>query len=63
MEETVSSLVITRKDRQRVFIGDNVVVEILESRKGQVRLRITAPRSVMIRRDDMQVKQEPGNEG
>jgi carbon storage regulator len=47
-------LVLTRKPGQRLMIGDNVVVTILSVRNGQVRVGIEAPRSVSIRREELE---------
>lgn len=44
-------LCLTRKDGQRVQVGD-IVVQVLRSRRGAVRLGIIAPPSVPILRDD-----------
>lgn len=57
----LTSLTISRKIKQRFFIGDNVVVEVVEVRGGVVRLKITAPQDVVIMREELrhrnQVKQ------
>jgi carbon storage regulator CsrA len=47
-------LVLTRKLGQQLVIGDNVVVTVLSVRNGQVRLGIEAPRSVSIRREELE---------
>ena len=43
-------LVLTRKPRQQIMIGDNVVVNIVEVQGDNVRIAIDAPRSVKIYR-------------
>jgi carbon storage regulator len=48
-------LVLTRKPNQRLMIGDNVVITVLSVRGGQVRIGIEAPRSVSIRREELEV--------
>lgn len=45
-------LVLSRKNGDAITIGDDVVVTILEVRRGQVRLGIEAPTHVPIRRDE-----------
>jgi carbon storage regulator len=51
---------ITRKTGERVMLGDDVVVEVLEVRGQTVRLGIDAPRSLMIYREEiwLEVKRE-----
>ena len=46
-------LVLTRKAGERIQIGEDVVLEILEVRQGQVRLGIEAPRHVRIFREEV----------
>ena len=46
-------LVLTRKAGERIQIGEEVVLEILEVRQGQVRLGIQAPRHVRIYREEV----------
>jgi carbon storage regulator len=51
---------ITRRAGERVIVGGDVVVEVLEIRGGTVRLGIDAPRSVSIYREEiwLEVKRE-----
>jgi carbon storage regulator len=53
-------LVLTRKPGERIQIGENVVLEILEVRQGQVRLGIEAPSQVRIYREEVarQIREE-----
>ena len=46
-------LVLTRKPRQQIMIGDNVVVNIVEVQGDNVRIAIDAPRSVKIYRGEI----------
>ena len=46
-------LVLTRKPRQQIMIGDNVVVNIVEVQGDNVRIAIDAPRSVKIYRGEL----------
>jgi carbon storage regulator len=46
-------LVLSRKIGECLVIGDNVVVQVLAVRRGQIRLGITAPDSVSIRRAEL----------
>ncbi|MFM7224052.1 MAG: carbon storage regulator CsrA [Actinomycetota bacterium] len=55
-------LVLTRRAKQSVMIGDDIVVTVLEVRGDQVRLGIEAPRSVAVHREEVfeQVRSESG---
>jgi carbon storage regulator CsrA len=46
-------LVLSRRIGQRVCIGGNVAVQVLEARRGQIRLGITAPATVPIRCEEL----------
>lgn len=45
-------LVLSRKANESIQIGDDIEVTVLEIRGDQVRLGITAPKPVPIKRDD-----------
>lgn len=46
-------LVISRKNSERIHIGDNVVVTVLKTRRGGVQIGIDAPRDVSVRRAEL----------
>jgi len=46
-------LVLTRKQFEKVWIGDDVCVTVVRMESGQVRLGIEAPRDVLILRDEL----------
>jgi carbon storage regulator len=46
-------LVLTRKPGERILIGDDIVITILDSRGDGVRVGIDAPRGVPIQRDEV----------
>jgi carbon storage regulator len=46
-------LVLTRKTGERVLIGDDIVVTVLETRGDGIRIGIEAPRGVKIQRDEI----------
>ncbi len=46
-------LVLTRKQEQKLVIGSNITITILEARDGRVRLGIEAPRSTPIHRAEV----------
>jgi carbon storage regulator len=51
---------ITRRTGERIMLGDDVIVEVLEVRGQTVRLGIDAPRSLLIYREEiwLEVKRE-----
>lgn len=46
-------LIFTRRPRERIMIGDNIVITIQECHKGQVRLGIDAPREISVDREEI----------
>jgi len=46
-------LVLTRKPRQQIMIGDNVVINIVEVQGDNVRIAIDAPRDIKIYRGEI----------
>jgi len=46
-------LVLTRKPRQQIMIGDNVVINIVEVQGDNVRIAIDAPREIKIYRGEI----------
>jgi carbon storage regulator len=53
-------LTISRRVGERILIGDDVVVEVVEISGGSVRIGITAPKAKQIYREELweRVKQE-----
>lgn len=53
-------LVLTRRPGESVVIGNDVVVTVLEVRGDQVRVGVSAPRSVQVHREEVhrQIQQE-----
>lgn len=51
-------LVLTRKRGERVVISDNIELTVVSIRGKRVKLGVTAPADVSIRRDDLS---KPGN--
>ena len=45
-------LILTRRPREVVMIGDDVQIMVLDIAGDRVRLGITAPREIQVRRDD-----------
>ncbi len=46
-------LVLTRKPRQQIMIGDNIVINVVEVQGDNVRIAIEAPREVKIYRGEI----------
>lgn len=46
-------LVLTRKVGERIYIGDNITVTVLEVDRGKCRIGIEAPRNVAIYRQEL----------
>jgi carbon storage regulator len=46
-------LVLSRKESERLIIGDNIIVTIVRLAGGTVRLGIEAPPEVSIRREEL----------
>lgn len=55
-------LVLTRAAKQSIVIGTDVVVTILEVRGDQVRVGISAPRSVSVHREEVFAELEAQNQ-
>ena len=52
-------LVLTRRVNERIVIGDDVTVTVLEVRGDQVRLGIEAPRDVKVFREEVLHRDPP----
>jgi|TARA_X000000950_G_scaffold192503_1_gene232236 carbon storage regulator len=46
-------LVLSRKKDQKLLIGENVTITVLEIKGSQVRLGITAPNQVPVHREEI----------
>ncbi|MFP6751849.1 MAG: carbon storage regulator [Pirellulaceae bacterium] len=51
-------LVLSRKERQRIRLGDNIIVTIVRLSGDQVRLGIDAPRDIRVLRDELEPHDE-----
>ena len=49
-------LALTRKKDESIIIGDNIEITILEVNKNEVKLGITAPKSVPIYRKELYIE-------
>lgn len=55
-------LVLSRRANESVMIGQDVVVTVIEVRGDQVRLGISAPRSVPVHREEVALEIRRANE-
>jgi carbon storage regulator len=56
-------LVLTRKIDESVIIGNDIVIQILDIRGGQIRLGITAPKEISVHRQEIydRIQREKAN--
>jgi carbon storage regulator len=52
-------LVLSRKESQRIRLGDNIVISVLRLGGDKVRLGIEAPRDMLVLRDELEAHAEP----
>ncbi len=56
-------LILTRKKGESIAIGDNIQIQVLNVKGGQVRIGIDAPREVKVNREErLQAATEPNDE-
>jgi len=48
-------LIISRSEGEKFTIGDNITIVIIKTARGFAKIGIDAPRSVVVKRDDMKV--------
>ena len=53
MEIATTNLVLTRSLGERIMIGESITIEVVGVRDGAVRLMISAPRDVLILREEL----------
>jgi carbon storage regulator len=46
-------LVLTRKSGESLYIGDDVVITVIDVRKGQVKIGVEAPKSIKVYRKEL----------
>jgi carbon storage regulator len=51
-------LVLSRKEGERLVIGERIVITVVELDGGRVRIGIEAPREINIRREELRPLQE-----
>lgn len=56
-------LVLARKRRESIMIGDDIEVIVIESRDGQVRLGVRAPDEVRVHRREIWLSEQRRDDG
>jgi len=54
-------LILTRKEGEKVRIGDDIVIHVVDIGKGNVRIGVEAPKNVDIMRDEVVERIEKEN--
>ncbi len=54
-------LVLSRKESQRIRLGDSIVITIVKISGDKVRVGIEAPSNVLVLRDELEAHVPPGN--
>ena len=52
-------LVLSRKESQRIRLGDSIVITIVKISGDKVRVGIDAPHDVLVLRDELEVREPP----
>jgi len=56
-------LVLSRKLGEKIFIGDNICITVVDIDRGKIRLGIEAPRDIAIYRQELLPLGQPRPEG
>ena len=54
-------LVLSRKLGEKIYIGDNICITVVDIDRGKIRLGIEAPRDVPIYRQELLLAEEANN--
>ena len=54
-------LVLSRKESQRIRLGDDIVISVLRLGGDKVRLGIEAPRDMLVLRDELETHAKPSS--
>ena len=54
-------LVLSRKESQRIRLGDSIVITIVKISGDKVRVGIDAPANVLVLRDELEVYEAPAD--
>lgn len=52
MAEMKPGLVLTRKAGETIYVGEDIIITLLEARSQQVKLHIAAPRDISVSRGE-----------
>ena len=52
-------LVLSRRERERIRLGDSIIVTVIRVAGEKVRLGIDAPSDVVVLRDELQAREAP----
>ena len=52
-------LILSRMAGETIMIGNDIRIQVLSNKKGQVRIGIDAPRSVSVKREELFNKEQP----
>ena len=55
-------LVLSRKAGERIYIGDDIVVTVIASGSGKVRLGVVAPSHISIDREEVRLRKQARRE-
>ncbi len=56
-------LVLSRRESERIKLGDAIVVTVIRVAAGRVRLGIEAPADIIVLRDELERNQAPQSRG
>ncbi len=54
-------LVLSRRERQRIRLGDSIVLTVVQIAGDTVRLGIEAPPEILVLRDELEPHRRPGS--
>lgn len=46
-------LILSRKRHEKIMIGDNIIVQVMDTKGDDVRIGITAPKDVPVHREEV----------
>lgn len=56
-------LVLSRRERERIRVGDSIVITVVRLGRDRVRLGIEAPPEVLVLRDELESQHPPKRSG
>jgi len=52
-------LVLARKPGERIMIGDDITIQVIEVHRGKIRLGVVAPKNVKVFREELLPEDDP----